>query len=102
MSAILLLSRPGRCAGRVPLSRLIQKLARFRLPHQLLPYCQCIRVGKKSSCSMVSLRKVKSPAPEGRRSIVPQNRENENRLLGNGEKKAGHICVPLFVTDSGR
>lgn len=37
---------------------------------------------------MVSLRKVKSPAPEGRRSIVPQNRENENRLLGNGEKKA--------------
>ena len=29
MSAILLLSRPGRCAGRVPLSRLIQKLARF-------------------------------------------------------------------------
>ena len=29
MSATLLLSRPGRCAGRVPLSRLIQKLARF-------------------------------------------------------------------------
>ena len=29
MSATLLLSRPGRCAARVPLSRLIQKLARF-------------------------------------------------------------------------
>ena len=29
MSAIVLLSRTGRCAGRVPLSRLIQKLARF-------------------------------------------------------------------------
>ena len=28
MSATLLLSRPGRCAGRVPLSSLIQKLIR--------------------------------------------------------------------------
>ena len=29
MSHSISLSRPGRCAGRVPLSRLIQKLARF-------------------------------------------------------------------------
>ena len=39
MSAILLLSRPGRCAGRVPLSRLIQKLARLGENAAIIALC---------------------------------------------------------------
>ena len=39
MSATLLLSRPGRCAGRVPLSRLIQKLARLGENAAIIALC---------------------------------------------------------------
>lgn len=39
MSATFFLSRPGRCAGRVPLSRLIQKLARLGENAAIIALC---------------------------------------------------------------
>ena len=72
--------------GELFILGVIQKLARFRLPHQLLPYCQCIRWAKKFLFHGLSPESQKS-CPRGAQEHCTQNRENENRLLGNGEKK---------------